>query len=148
MASSAVSSVLYVRDAAKNHAETRTGAHMYHGDAASFHEWEFRNLLRIAVKIGEQCIEAMSKVCDGLRGDACVAVQEVGFDNLCEIVDGKPQGFDTLIQHMRGMVFPLTEHKSKEQSCANTADLEDPCPDKMERVRNSMSGHSWFRWTP
>ena len=45
----------------------------------------------------------MSKVCDGLRGlrgDALVAAQEVGFD--------------TLVQRMRGMVFPLTEHESKE----------------------------------
>ena len=56
----------------------------------------------------------MSKVCDGLRGDAFVAAQEVGFDYLCEIVDGIPRGIDTLIQHMRGMVFPLTEHESKE----------------------------------
>ena len=55
----------------------------------------------------------MSKVCDGLRGYAFVAAQEVGFDNLCEIVDGRPYGIDTLIQHMRRMVFPLTEHESK-----------------------------------
>ena len=56
----------------------------------------------------------MSKVCDGLRGDAFVAAQEVGFDNLCEIVDGTPRGIDTLINHTRGMVFPFTEHESKE----------------------------------
>ena len=31
------------------------------GDAASFHEWEFRTRLRIAGKAGDQCIEAMSK---------------------------------------------------------------------------------------
>ena len=48
MASSADSSVLYVRDAPGNHAETRTGAYIYNGDAASFHEWEFRARLRIA----------------------------------------------------------------------------------------------------
>ena len=56
----------------------------------------------------------MSKVCDGLRGEAFVAAQEVGFDNLCEIIDGRPCGIDTLIIHMRGTVFPLTEHESKE----------------------------------
>ena len=33
-----------------------------------------------------------------------VAAQEVGFD-LCEIVDGTPQGIDTLIRHLRGKVF-------------------------------------------
>ena len=105
MASSAVSSVLYLRDAAGNHAETRSGAHIYHGDAASFHEWEFRTRLRIAGKNGDQYIEAMSKVCDGPRGDAFVAAQEFGFDNLCESVHGRPRGKETLIQHMRKMVF-------------------------------------------
>ena len=86
MASCAVSSVLYLRDAAGNHAETRTSAYIYNGDAASFHEGEFRTRLRIAGKTGDQHIEAMSKVCGRLRGDAYVAAQEVGFDNLCEIV--------------------------------------------------------------
>ena len=105
MASSAVSSVLYLRHAAGNHAETRSGAYVCFGDAASFHEWEFRTRLRTAGKHGDQYIEAMSKVCDGLRGDAFVEAQEVGFDNLCEIVDGRPRGIETLIQHMRGMVF-------------------------------------------
>ena len=52
----------------------------------------------LLIKFGDQYIEAMSKVCDGLRGDAFVAAQEVGFDNLCEIVDGRPRGIDTLIQ--------------------------------------------------
>ena len=35
---SAVSSVLYLRDAAGNHAEMRIGAFLYHGDAISFNE--------------------------------------------------------------------------------------------------------------
>ena len=70
--------------------------------------------MRIAGKSGDQYIEAVSKVCDGLRGDAFVVAQEVSFDNLCELVDGRPRGIDTLLQHVRGMVFPLTEHESKE----------------------------------
>ena len=92
--------MLYLRDAAGNHAETRTGACIYCGDATNFHAWEFRTRLRIAGKTGDHYIEAMSKVCDGLRRDAFVAAQEVGFDNLCEIVDGRPCGIDTLIQHL------------------------------------------------
>ena len=78
-----------MRNEAGNHAETRTGAH-YHRDEASLHGWEFRTQLRIAGKSGYQHIEAMSEVCDGLRGDAFVAAQEVGFDNMCEIVDDQP----------------------------------------------------------
>ena len=75
----------------------------------------------------------MSKVCDGLRGDDIVAAQEVGFDNLFEIINGRPCGIDTLISHMQGMVFPATEHESKElfrQYCRPGG----PCPDKMEKV--------------
>ena len=94
MASSAVSSVLYLRDAAGNHAWTRTGAHL-RWRRSKFHEWEFHTRIHIAGKTGDQYIEAMSKVCDGLRGDAFVAAQEVGFDNLCGIVDGIPRGIDT-----------------------------------------------------
>ena len=87
---------------------------IYNGDAASFHEWACRTRLRIAGESGDQYVEAVSKVCDGLRVEAFVAAQEVGFDNLCEIVDGIPQGVDTLVQHTRRTVFPLTEHESKE----------------------------------
>ena len=106
VASSAVSSVLHLRDAAGNHGETRTGAYTHCGDAASFHEREFRTRLRIAGKTCDQHIEALSKVCDVLRGDAFVAAQQVGFDNLCEVIGGKPRGIDTLVNHVRGMVFP------------------------------------------
>ena len=56
------------------------GTKIYFGDAASFHEWAFRTRFRIAGKTGDQYVEATSKVCDGLRGDASVAAQEVGFD--------------------------------------------------------------------
>ena len=88
---------------------------IYHGDAPSFHEWEFRIRLRTAGKTGDQHIEAMSKVCDGLRGDAFVAAQEVSFENLSEIVDGRPRGIDTLISESHAWNgFTLTEHESKE----------------------------------
>ena len=113
MASSAVSSVLYLHDAAGKHAETRPSAYIYYGDAASFHRWEFRTRLCIGGITGDQYIEAMSKVCDGLRGVAFVAAQEVGFDNLCEIVDGTPRGIDMLINHVRRMIFRLTEQESE-----------------------------------
>ena len=101
MASSAVSSVLYLRDAAGNHAETRTGAHIHHGDAASFHECEFRTRLRIAGKTGDQYTEAMSK----MSVTDCVATRSSRHKKLlsiilCEIVDGRPRVIDTLIQHM------------------------------------------------
>ena len=79
--------------------------------------------------------------------DAFIAAQEVGFDNLCEVVDGTPHGIDTLVRHMREMVFSLTEHESKElfrQYCRTGGPLS----------RNSMSrdedvvGRYWYSWTP
>ena len=49
----------------------------------------------------------MSMVCDGLRGDAFVAAQEVGLDTLCEIIDGRSSGINTLSSHIGGMGFSL-----------------------------------------
>ena len=69
MTSSTISSILCSRDVAENHAETSTGAYIYYGDAVSFHDWEFRTRLYIAGKSGDQYVEALSEVCDGLRGD-------------------------------------------------------------------------------
>ena len=54
--------------------------------------------------IGDLHVEAMSRV----------AAQEVGFDNLCEIVDGRLRGIDSLIHHLRRIIFPMMEHESKE----------------------------------
>ena len=67
MASSAVSSVLYLRDAVGNHAETKVRRCCY------FPCIKFRTRLRVAGKTCDQYIEAMSKVVDGLRGGASVA---------------------------------------------------------------------------
>ena len=74
----------------------------------------FRTRLYIAGKTGDQYIEANCQKSVMDCDDAFVAAQEVGFDNLCEIIDLGPCGVDTLINHMRGMAFPLTEHESRE----------------------------------
>ena len=91
-------SSLYLRDAAGEQTESRLGSYVYSAR------------LRVASETGD----AVSKVCDGLRGNAFVAAHEVGFDSLCEIVNGTSRGIDTHIRHMREMVFPLTEHEPKE----------------------------------
>ena len=119
------------RDVVQNHAETRTSAYIYHGDAASFHEWKFRTRFYVAGNTGVQHIEAMSKVCDGLRGDAFVAAQEVGFDNLREITDGRPRGIEALI-NMRETFFPSTEYESKRLFCQHCCS-EGPLSGKLEK---------------
>ena len=76
----------------------------------------------------------MSKVCAGLRGEALVAAREVGFDNLCEIVGGRLCGIDTLISNICEEWFSLLLNMNQKSCSASTVPLEDPCPDKMERV--------------
>ena len=68
-------------------------------------------------KIGDQKSKAMSTVCGRLRGDAIIAAQEAGFDNLCEIVDERPCGIEALISHMLETVFPSTEYEPQRLCC-------------------------------
>ena len=75
--SSAISSLLY-SDGVDKTKETKQGSYIYTGDAASFHEWEFRTLLRVKGKKADAYIETASKVVDGPRGDAFVIAREVG----------------------------------------------------------------------
>ena len=82
--SSAVSSVLYHRGDAHSTQETKNGSYIYNGDASNFHEWEFRTRLRVAGKTDHFYTEAVSKVVEGLRGDAFIVAQEVGLDILFE----------------------------------------------------------------
>ena len=58
--------------------ENKTGAFVYSGEAAMFHEWEFRTRLRLSVRDPEFYKEAVSKVIEGLRGDAFIVAQEIG----------------------------------------------------------------------
>ena len=118
--SSAVSSVLYSYGTSSDQ-ETKAGSYIYGGDASSFHEWEFRTRLRVKGRTEDRYAEAVSKVIDGLRGDAFIVAQEVGLDSLwatgaidadTEVVE--PTGIETLIAAMKTTVFPLTTHEAKE----------------------------------
>ena len=63
--------------------ETRQGSYIYAGEASTFHEWEFRTRLRMQNKRDpEKYAEAISKVVEGLRGDAFVVAETVGLDRL------------------------------------------------------------------
>ena len=80
--SSSVSSVLYAGGGGQRFEETKNGAFIYYGDAALFHEWEFRTRLKVRSKTRDHYAEAMSKVVDGLRGDAFVVAQGVTLEKL------------------------------------------------------------------
>ena len=114
--SSAVSSVLYTSHTT-TFAETKTGSYVYYGDAASFHEWEFRTRMRMSGAGEDKYAEMMSKVVEGLRGDAFIIAQQIGFEKLKQGGDDELQikpGVDQLIDAMKKSVFPLTTYEAKE----------------------------------
>ena len=120
--SSAVASVLYSRGG-DNHSVTKSGSYVYYGDAANYHEWEFRTRLRVKSSSYEEdkYAEVMSKVVDGLRGDAFIIAKEVGLEKIWTPgdpdswdLDAAPAGVDTLIAAIKLSVFPLTTHEAKE----------------------------------
>ena len=155
--SSAVSSVLYSRGE-HSHQETKGGSYVYWGDASNFHEWEFRTRLRLAGKKSDHYVDAISKVVEGLRGDAFLVAQEVGLEQLwskeAEAVEGSTVGeddeaasefivrstggvgIDLLIKAMKNSVFPLTTHEAKElfrQYCLPTGSLSRQTGESMQQ---------------
>ena len=59
MASSAVSSVLYLRDAARNHAETPTGANIYCGDAGKF-RLDYVSPGKLVINVSKRCQKSVT----------------------------------------------------------------------------------------
>ena len=69
--------------------------------------------------------------------------EKLAFVNLREIVDGTPRGIDTLINHMRGMLFSFTEHESKElfrQYCRPGGHLSK------QYVKTTLPMSKWWCW--
>ena len=85
--SSSVASVLFSHSTHERLEQTKSGAYVYKGDASSFHEWEFRTCLRVNGVAEEKYAETVSKISEGLRGDAFTVVQELGIDKLCHFGD-------------------------------------------------------------
>ena len=63
---------------------TKSGSYIYWGDAANFHEWVFRTELRAKTAGSDptKYAEIMSKIVDGLRGEALIAAKEIGVEKL------------------------------------------------------------------
>ena len=120
--SSAVASVLFTRGSDRCET-TKSGSYIYDGSPSHYHEWEFRTRRRVraaGTRDEEKYAEAMSKVVDGLRGDAFVVAKEIGLDQLWSCGDNslehdpvKP-GVDVLIDAIKKEVFPQTAHEAKE----------------------------------
>ena len=117
-ASSAVASVLHTKGTEGSMTFTKAGSLIYHANASDFHEWEFRTRLKIAAtdeSDRHEYAKTMSKIIEGLRGDAFVVAKQIGLKALCEVGDDfAPSGADLLIKKVREVVFPLTTHEAKE----------------------------------
>ena len=144
--SSAVASVLFSRDG-DGHQLTKSGSYIYHGDAAHFHEWEFRTRLRVKAAGSEpdKYADAMSRVVDGLRGESFIIAKEVGLERLWHVggddmeeesdTPSKP-GVDILIDAIRSSVFPLTTYEAKElfrRYCKPTGSLSRQDGESMQQ---------------
>ena len=116
--SSAVASLLYSRGG-ERHDVTKSGSYIYTGDAGTYHEWEFRTRLKIkaAGDDPDRYAEAMSKVVEGLRGEAFIVAKELGSAKICDVgneeMDLEP-GVEVLINALKRSVFPQTTHEAKE----------------------------------
>jgi hypothetical protein len=114
--SSAVASVLYSRGSDRFEV-TKSGSYIFDGVASNYHEWEFRTRLRMKAAGDEdfRYAEAMSKVVDGLRGDAFVVAKELGLDKIWHPGDvDEPAGVDVLVKAIKLHVFPQTTYEAKE----------------------------------
>ena len=116
--------------------ETKQGSIIFSGEAASFHDWEFRTRMKMmGCTDPSKYAENMSKIMDGLRGEAFTLAMEIGTKKLCEqgeeawdeqLYDADDNetelihhpavesGLDLLIAAVRKSVFPQTTHEAKE----------------------------------
>ena len=62
--------------------ETRTGAFVYDGSPAKFHEWEFRTMVKWRSSDEERRLQSLSTIIDGLRGEAARIAMDIGHEAL------------------------------------------------------------------
>ena len=74
---------------------------------------DYTSLGKPVINVSKPCQKSV-KDC---VGDAFIAAQEAGFDNLREIIDGRLCGIEALISHMREAIFPSTEYEPERLFC-------------------------------
>ncbi len=96
--------------------ETKSGSYIYDGSVNNFHEWEFRTEMRItaATTSGDPdkdlqfVANAVSKIVEGLRGDAFDMAMDIGKAKLLT-----KDGVDELIKMIRSSLFPIEAQEAK-----------------------------------
>ena len=62
---------------AQDYEESRQGMTVFAGDAASFHEWQFRLQIKKSLGTAEELPALTAKVVDALRGEALSCAMEI-----------------------------------------------------------------------
>ena len=77
----ALASLRFQRNA-QDYEESRQGVTVFAGDAASFHEWQFRLQIKKSLCTAEELPALTAKVVDALRGEALSCAMEIGLAKL------------------------------------------------------------------
>ena len=91
----ALASLRFQRNA-QDYEESRQGMTVFAGDAASFHEWQFRLQIKKSLCKAQELPALTAKVVDALRGEALSCAMEIGLAKLMEA-----NGLELLKQGMR-----------------------------------------------
>ena len=127
-----VSSLRYNRDETYNAKDTFTkaGAFIYGGSATEFHEWEFRTMLKVRGTKPEEICSCISKIVEGLFGDAFQIARDVGLEVLTDEgnlpwLPPRPLQADPRPLLRRGHLpvrLPLPPSKSPSERCHTVRD--------------------------
>lgn len=96
------------QSAASNPLETKSGAYIYTGDALNYHEWQFRTNLRLQACEEKDVPGIVSKIVEGLRGDALHAAMEIGLEDIKTV-----KGVQRLMEIIHKRAFPLASSEAK-----------------------------------
>ena len=104
----ALASLRFQRNA-QDYEESRQGMTVFAGDAASFHEWQFRLQIKKSLCTAEELPALTVKVADALRGDPLSCAMEIGLAKLMEA-----NGLDLLVQKVQERLFPQRTAEARE----------------------------------
>ena len=94
---------------AQDYEESRQGMTVFAGDAASFHEWQFRLQIKKSLCTAEELPALTAKVVDVLRGEALSCALKIGLGKLM-----KAEGLDLLVQKVQERLFPQRTAEARE----------------------------------
>ncbi len=105
----ALASLRFRRDDDHSKITDKHGQYLFDGDAASFHEWQFRVQMKMSATEKKDRPGLSAKIVDGLRGDAFSIAMDIGSTKILN--DG---GIDILIATSQERIFPMQEQEARE----------------------------------